>query len=55
MTKRKRRTLADCIPSSWLDPLLSGPTAVIGNPPYNGKDIERLLNAIRDRAARRRG
>ena len=35
------------IPTNWCDPLLTGPNAVIGKPPYNCKDIERLLNAIR--------
>ena len=34
------------IPTNWLDPLLTGPDAVIGKPPYNCKDIERLLNAL---------
>jgi hypothetical protein len=37
------------IPTSWLDPLLTGPCAVIGMPPYDCRDIERLLNAIRKR------
>jgi hypothetical protein len=37
------------IPSNWLDPLLSGPTKVISNPPYTCRDIEQLLNAIRAR------
>ena len=41
-----RRTAADQVPTSWLDPLLSGPTAVIGQPPYDCRDIERLLRAI---------
>lgn len=35
------------IPSNWLDPLLSGPDAVIK--PMSGVGIERLLNAIRER------
>lgn len=37
------------IPDSWLDPLLTGPSAVIGKPPYTCKDIERLLWALRER------
>ena len=37
------------IPSNWTDPLLTGPKAVIGKPPYTCQDIERLLNAIRPR------
>ena len=41
--------LIDAIPTNWLDPLLTGKNAVIGNPPYDCKDIERLLSAIRVR------
>jgi hypothetical protein len=37
------------IPTTWLDPLLTGPAAVIGNPPYDCRDIERLFRAIRKR------
>lgn len=44
-----REAIRDAIPRSWLDPLLTGPKAVIGSPPYNCQDIERLLNAIRER------
>jgi len=52
--KRRRgqsasKAMLDAIPSNWLDPLLSGPKAVIGMPPYSGPDIERLLNAVRER------
>jgi hypothetical protein len=39
----------EAVPTSWLDPMLTGPNAVIGNPPYGCPDIERLLNAIRQR------
>lgn len=39
------------IPTSWLDPMLTGPESVIGMPPYDCLDIERLLNAIRKRFA----
>ena len=46
MTKLERRIL-NAIPGSWFDPLLTGPDAVIGNPPYSCKDIENLLLAIR--------
>jgi len=41
--------LIECVPDSWLDSLLSGPTAVIGRGPYSGDDIERLCKAIRER------
>jgi hypothetical protein len=39
--------LEQSVPTSWLDPLLTGPSAVIGEGPYTCTDIERLLNAIR--------
>lgn len=42
-------TLAACVPTTWLDPMLTGPNAVIVRYPYTGDDIERLLAAIRDR------
>lgn len=40
---------SDLIPTSWLDPLLTGKTAIVGNPPYNCHEIEILLSAIRER------
>lgn len=36
-------------PTSWLDPLLTGPDTVIGQPPYEYLDIERLLLAVKAR------
>jgi hypothetical protein len=42
-------TLLACVPTTWLDPLLTGPDAVIGRYPYGGDDIENLLRAIRAR------
>lgn len=39
------------VPTSWLDPLLTGRDAAIGKPPYDGLDIERLLRAVSDRIA----
>jgi hypothetical protein len=39
--------IADLIPANWTDPLLTGPTAIIGQPPYDCRDIEQLLIAIR--------
>ncbi len=48
---RLRKALLDAVPNNWLDPLLTGPKAVIGQPPYNCKDIERLLNAVRARVS----
>ena len=41
----------DLIPNTWLDPLLTGPKAVVGNPPYTCTDIENLLREIRRQAA----
>jgi len=38
------------VPTTWLDPLLSGPNAVLPEGGvYNGKHIERLLTAINKR------
>lgn len=39
---------ADCVPTNWLDPLLTGPDAVI---PRNvdGRAIEALLRGVQDR------
>mgnify|MGYP001613002486 CR=1 FL=1 len=48
-TPTEKRILA-AIPTNWCDPLLTGPKAVIGKPPYDCRDIERLLNGIRARA-----
>lgn len=43
-------TPADAVPCNWLDPLLSGPDAVLkGAGPWGCPDIERLLRAIRER------
>lgn len=49
-TPQRRPAPADLVPSNWLDPLLTGPTAVLpGGYRYCPQDIERLLNAIRAR------
>jgi hypothetical protein len=37
---------AQAIPDTWLDPLLTGENAVIGQPPYGCPDVERLLKAL---------
>lgn len=42
----ERERCAQLVPTNWLDPLLTGPRAVIGKPPYNCPDIERLLSAL---------
>jgi hypothetical protein len=41
--------VSDAFPSSWLDPLLTGPEAVVGKPPYSCRDIEALMEAVEDR------
>ena len=41
--------IADLVPSNWLDPLLTGPDAVLQGYSYTPADIERLLNAVRAR------
>ena len=41
---------SDGVPTSWLDPLLTGPDAVLkGHGPWGCPDIEALLNAVRKR------
>lgn len=44
-----REAVLGAIPMNWLDDLLSGPNVLIGAPPYGCPDIERLLNAIKER------
>ncbi len=34
------------IPRNWLHPLLTGPDAVLGKPPWGCPDVERLLQKI---------
>ena len=43
------KEMIDIIPSNWCDPLLTGDKKVIDGPPYNCRDIENLLNALRKR------
>lgn len=53
MAKAKRKSkitrFLALVPHTWLDPLLTGPKAVIGSPPYDCRDIQRLLLAITHR------
>jgi len=44
-----KHSASELIPTTWLDPLLTGKDKVIGEHPYNGKDIERLLSALKKR------
>ena len=52
ITEKLQRVI-DAVPTSWLDSLLTGPEAVLpkGRYDYNGKDIERLLRAVKKRVA----
>lgn len=43
----KQEWCAKVIPTSWLDPMLSGPKSVMVPPPWGCQDIERLLHHIR--------
>lgn len=43
------RSLPELIPTNWLDSLLTGPDAVIGQPPYSGSDVEALLRGVKKR------
>ena len=49
--KRFNSRLISCVPSTWLDDLLSGPNKVMLNEAgkWGCADIERLLNAVRER------
>jgi hypothetical protein len=51
MAERKgeemRKAVLDCIPSNWLDPLLTGPSAVIHK--FSCPEIEALLNGVKAR------
>ena len=50
--EREREACLSAVPDSWLDPLLTGPIAVIGKT-ANAADIEELLFAIRNRIRNR--
>jgi len=41
------KELIDCLPTNWLDPMLTGKNAVLGKNPWGCPDIENLINAIR--------
>jgi len=43
---------ADLVPTTWLDPLLTGPDKTLpGDGPWGCPDIERLLTALKKRIA----
>lgn len=41
-----REEAAQVVPTHWCDAMLTGPTRVIGAPPYACQDIEQLLRHI---------
>jgi len=43
-----KESVLKCIPTTWLDPLLTGDSKVIHGA-FDCRDIERLLRTIRDR------
>ena len=45
---KKRKSLSDLVPTNWCDSLLTGKEG-IGQPPYDCRDIEKLLRGIQDR------
>ena len=49
MTKEEEESILEAFPSNWLDPMLTGPHAVLGKPPWGCPDVERLVAAIKDR------
>jgi hypothetical protein len=49
IAKARQETWAaaiECVPTNWLDTLLTGPDAVIDEPPYACPEIEVLLRAV---------
>jgi hypothetical protein len=47
LEKEVREECAKVVPNTWLDPLLTGPGAILkGTGPYTGTDIENLLRAV---------
>jgi hypothetical protein len=49
MKPKKRKPLSDLVPTNWLDPLLTGPDAVLRGTKFNCQDIERLMLAVKER------
>jgi len=45
------KKIKETIPSTWLDPLLTGRNKVVKEVPYDCNDIENLFNAIRKQIA----
>jgi hypothetical protein len=47
----EREACADCVPANWLDPLLTGPSAVVGN--LGASNVEAILKAVKARIMER--
>lgn len=50
--KSAKERLSDCVPTNWLDPLLTGPDAALPKEragKWGCRDIEALLRGIQDR------
>lgn len=47
--RRLLKIMANAVPRTWLDSMLTGPDAVIGSPPYGCPDIEKVCKAIKKR------
>ena len=45
----EKRRMSELVPTNWLDPLLTGPEAVIRGHHFDCQDIERLLRALKKR------
>lgn len=43
---RVKQEAFEAVPSTWLDPILTGRNAVVGKPPYGCPEIEDLFRAI---------
>ena len=54
LTKKQREAILKCVPTSWLDSLLTGPDKVLKTPAgtWGWPDIERLLGAVKARLER---
>lgn len=44
-----KKEILDCVPTTWLDSLLTGPDKVVGSAPFTCDSIERLCKAIKGR------
>ena len=49
VSKKFADAVINCIPTNWIDPLLTGKTAVLKGYDYKPNDIENLLRALKKR------